>query len=86
MLCKSKGKKAHSGATSPSLGVCIVPEKTLTTVEDFSKLDEEAAVNELARSPATAPEKYLDDTSSVNANSLGLQVQSDVASAFSPQG
>jgi hypothetical protein len=47
----------------------------------------DAVVVLLASSPATAPKNTLDDTSNtVCANSLGLQVQSDVASVFSPQG
>jgi len=50
------------------------------------QLDEDAIVMCFANSPATAPENVIHGNNSVCTNSLGLQVQSVVASIFSPQG
>ena len=62
----------------------MAPENKLYIVLSFFLLVVDVDVMCPSNSPATAPENFLDGNNSVT--TLGLQVQSAVASFFSPQG
>ena len=83
MQCKSKEReKTHKTKSSPSLK--MVPENIPEILLSFFLLVVDVDVMCPNNSPATAPENVLDGNNSVT--TLGLQVQSAVASVFSPQG
>ena len=83
MQCKSKeGEKTHRTRSSPTLK--MAPENNLDIILSFFLLVVDVDVMCSSNSPATAPENVLDGNNSVT--TLGLQVQSAVASFFSPQG
>ena len=62
----------------------MAPENVLRIIPSFFLLVVDVDVIYPNNSPATAPENVLDGNNSVT--TLGLQVQSVVASVFSPQG
>ena len=83
LQCKSKEReKTRKTRSSPSLK--MAPENTLGIILSFFSLVVDVDVMCPSNSPATAPENVLDGNNSVT--TLGLQVQSAVASVFSPQG
>ena len=83
MKCKSKeGEKTHKIRSPPSLK--MAPENVLRIIPSFSLLVVDVDVMCPSNSPAMAPENVLDGNNYVT--TLGLQVQSAVASFFSPQG